>query len=59
MENGASAEISVVGKEGIIGIALFMGAKAHRAAPSSKAVVMPTAYWGKNSKKNLIATPKC
>ena len=25
MENGASAEISVVGKEGIIGIALFMG----------------------------------
>jgi len=25
MENGASAEISVVGNEGIIGVALFMG----------------------------------
>ena len=25
MENGASAEISVVGNEGVIGIALFMG----------------------------------
>jgi CRP-like cAMP-binding protein len=27
MENGASAEIAVVGNEGIVGIALFMGAK--------------------------------
>ena len=25
MENGASAEIAVVGNEGIVGIALFMG----------------------------------
>ena len=35
MENGASAEISVVGKEGIIGIALFMGGE----STPSRAVV--------------------
>ena len=28
MENGASAEIAVVGNEGIVGIALFMGGEA-------------------------------
>jgi hypothetical protein len=29
LENGASAEIAVVGNEGIVGIALFMGGGAH------------------------------
>jgi CRP-like cAMP-binding protein len=35
MENGASAEISVVGNEGLIGVALFMGGE----STSSRAVV--------------------
>ncbi|MDB5911618.1 MAG: Crp/Fnr family transcriptional regulator [Ramlibacter sp.] len=35
MENGASAEIAVVGKEGLIGISLFMGGQ----STSSRAVV--------------------
>jgi CRP-like cAMP-binding protein len=35
MENGASAEIAVVGNEGIVGIALFMGGE----STSSRAVV--------------------
>lgn len=29
MEDGASAEISVVGKEGLVGIAVFMGGGKH------------------------------
>lgn len=35
MENGAAAEIAVVGKEGVIGVSLFMGGK----STSSRAVV--------------------
>ena len=35
MENGASAEIAVVGNEGIVGISLFMGGE----STSSRAVV--------------------
>lgn len=35
MESGASAEISVVGKEGVVGIALFMGGE----STSSRAIV--------------------
>jgi CRP-like cAMP-binding protein len=35
MENGASAEIAVVGKEGIVGISLFMGGE----STSSRAIV--------------------
>ena len=31
MENGASAEIDVVGNEGIVGISLFMGAESMKA----------------------------
>ena len=37
MENGASAEIAVVGNEGIVGIALFMGASPRPAARWCKA----------------------
>src|ERR1700741_5298121 len=42
MENGASAEISVVGNEGLIGVALFMGGE----STPSRAVVQSagTAY---------------
>lgn len=42
MENGASAEISVVGNEGLVGISLFMGGE----STSSRAVVQSggTAY---------------
>ena len=41
MENGASAEISVVGNEGLIGIALFMGGE----STTSRAIVQ-SAGWG-------------
>jgi CRP-like cAMP-binding protein len=40
MENGASAEISVVGNEGIIGIALFMGGE----STTSRAIVQSEGY---------------
>lgn len=40
MENGASAEIAVVGNEGIIGIALFMGGE----TTPSRAVVQSAGY---------------
>jgi CRP-like cAMP-binding protein len=40
MEDGASAEISVVGKEGLIGIALFMGGE----TTSSRAIVQSAGY---------------
>lgn len=40
MENGASAEISVVGNEGLIGIALFMGGE----STSSRAIVQSAGY---------------
>jgi CRP-like cAMP-binding protein len=40
MENGDSAEISVVGKEGIIGIALFMGGE----STPSRAIVQSGGY---------------
>lgn len=40
MESGASAEISVVGNEGLIGVALFMGGE----STSSRAVVQSAGY---------------
>jgi CRP-like cAMP-binding protein len=40
MEDGASAEISVVGKEGLIGIALFMGGE----TTPSRAIVQSAGY---------------
>jgi CRP-like cAMP-binding protein len=40
METGASAEISVVGNEGVVGIALFMGGE----STSSRAVVQSEGY---------------
>lgn len=40
MENGASAEISVVGKEGIVGIALFMGGE----STPSRAIIQSGGY---------------
>ncbi len=41
MEDGASAEISVVGNEGVLGVALFMGVKPPRAAGSCRAPAGP------------------
>ncbi len=41
MENGASAEIAIVGNDGIVGISLFMGGE----STSSRAVVQ-SAGWG-------------
>lgn len=40
MENGASAEISVVGNEGIIGVALFMGGE----STTSRAIVQSAGF---------------
>ena len=40
MENGASAEISVVGNEGVIGVALFMGGE----STSSRAIVQSAGH---------------
>lgn len=40
MENGASAEISVVGNDGLVGIALFMGGE----STASRAVVQSAGY---------------
>ena len=40
MENGASAEIAVVGNEGVVGIALFMGGE----STSSRAVVQSAGF---------------
>jgi CRP-like cAMP-binding protein len=40
MQNGASAEIAVVGNEGVVGIALFMGGE----TTSSRAVVQSAGY---------------
>lgn len=37
MEDGASAEIAIVGNEGLIGIALFMGGKRRRVGLSYRA----------------------
>ena len=49
MENGASAEIAVVGNEGLVGIALFMGGE----STSSRAVVQ-SAGFGYRLKAQLI-----
>jgi hypothetical protein len=43
MENGASAEIAVVGNEGIVGIALFMGGAPCRIGPWCRARATPIA----------------
>jgi CRP-like cAMP-binding protein len=51
MENGASAEIAVVGKEGIVGISLFMGGE----STSSRAVVQ-SAGQGFRLKAQMLKT---
>jgi CRP-like cAMP-binding protein len=48
MENGASAEIAVAGNEGLVGVSLFMGGAARRAARSCRAPATPTG-WGRGS----------
>jgi hypothetical protein len=42
MEDGASAEIAVVGNEGVVGVSLFMGGETTPAGPWCKAPAMPT-----------------
>ena len=44
MEDGSSAEIAIVGNEGIVGVSLFMGEKRPPAAPSCRARGTPTAW---------------
>jgi hypothetical protein len=58
MENGASAEIAVVGNEGIVGISLFMGGE----STPSRAVVQSAGEGSgcrrKRSRKNSSG-PRC
>ena len=42
MRDGSSAEIAVIGNDGIIGAALFMGGKPCATGPSYKAPATPT-----------------
>ena len=49
LENGASAEIAVVGNEGILGISLFMGGE----TTPSRAVVQSAGFGYRLSSKNL------
>lgn len=51
MENGSSAEISVVGKEGLVGISLFMGGD----STPSRAVVQSSGYAYKLKSSILMA----
>ncbi len=51
MESGASAEISVVGKEGMVGVSLFMGG----ASTPSRAVVQSAGHAYSLNSKRLIA----
>jgi CRP-like cAMP-binding protein len=49
MEDGASAEISVVGKEGLVGVALFMGGE----STPSRAIVQSAGYAFRLSARRL------
>jgi CRP-like cAMP-binding protein len=51
MEDGASAEIAVVGHEGIVGVSLFMGGE----STTNRAVVQ-SAGWGYRLKAHVIKT---
>lgn len=59
IESGASAEISVVGNDGLIGIALFMGGE----STPSRGIVQSAGYAyrlvGSGSKVSSIATVSC
>jgi CRP-like cAMP-binding protein len=56
MENGASAEISVVGNEGLIGVALFMGGES---TPSQAIVQSAGTCSGNISRTSSTATAIC
>jgi len=53
MENGASAEIAVTGNEGLIGVSLFMGGGARRAARSCRVPAMATGWGGEILKREF------
>ena len=60
MEDGASAEIAIVGNEGILGIALFMGGE----TTPSRAVVQSAGYGlpaegAARSRTNSAASARC
>lgn len=60
MENGSSAEISVVGNEGLVGIAVFMGGR--RETPdgrSCKAPGTPTDSWRAGSMRSSTVMVSC
>lgn len=54
MDNGASSEIAVVGKEGVVGISLFMGGRRRQAVRSCKAPVMASGSGLTGSRKSSI-----
>lgn len=59
MENGASTEIAVVGKEGVIGIAVFMGGVSYHIVLWYRVQVIPTGYDRIYLCRNLTATASC
>jgi hypothetical protein len=59
MEDGASAEIAVVGNEGLIGVALFMGGETTTSRAINRAPVPPTGWPASGSRMSFIATVRC
>ena len=55
MENGASAEIAVVGNEGLVGISLFMGGE----STPSRAVVQSAGHGFRSSSRLCRPARKC
>ncbi len=54
-ESGATAQIAVVGNEGIVGISLFMGVARHRAGRWCRAPARPTGCAARRSTRALRA----
>jgi len=59
MENGSSAEIAIIGHEGIVGISLFMGAKPRPVERWCKVRVTLIDSRDKYSKKPFFTADRC
>ena len=59
LKNGASAEIAVVGNEGAIGVALFMGGETTPSSAIVQSAGLRTGCRAVPSRKNSTATARC
>jgi len=59
MSDGGSAEIAVVGFEGVVGIAVFMGGESTPVGPSHKAPDGHTVFPPGTSRRNSKSIPAC